>query len=322
MKYIKSAGCFSLFYVILYFILSTGMGIFITNTYLFTTLFYGILLIAAFLYLKICGDDTKKTLRMHKIHIGSFFLVILLAFTIRPVAGFITMIANLFFQDVTTNTMTQKVMQSLGLSVFTTAFLPGLVEEILFRGVLYSRLRKANPIKGILLSALLFGIAHMNFQQFSYAFFLGIVFGCLLEATDSIFATITAHMIFNGSSILLTYAISKVSLFGVNNLDTANTVTVSSIIASIPVALIGLILSIFLLVAIAYLTARLYKNMVSERYPTDLAKETCYKHLFLGCIYCLFSLFDHDGDYIIFSLNQKNFRICYSFHILKFFYSL
>ena len=49
MKYIKSAGCFSLFYVILYFILSTGMGIFITNTYLFTTLFYGILLIAAFL---------------------------------------------------------------------------------------------------------------------------------------------------------------------------------------------------------------------------------------------------------------------------------
>ena len=65
MKYIKSAGCFSLFYVILYFILSTGMGIFITNTYLFTTLFYGILLIAAFLYLKICGDDTKKTLRMH-----------------------------------------------------------------------------------------------------------------------------------------------------------------------------------------------------------------------------------------------------------------
>ena len=70
MKYIKSAGCFSLFYVILYFILSTGMGIFITNTYLFTTLFYGILLIASFLYLKICVDDTKKTLRMHKIHNG------------------------------------------------------------------------------------------------------------------------------------------------------------------------------------------------------------------------------------------------------------
>ena len=272
MKYIKSAGCFSLFYVILYFILSTGMGIFITNTYLFTTLFYGILLIAAFLYLKICGDDTKKTLRMHKIHIGSFFLVILLAFTIRPVAGFI----------------------SLGLSVFTTAFLPGLVEEILFRGVLYSRLRKANPIKGILLSALLFGIAHMNFQQFSYAFFLGIVFGCLLEATDSIFATITAHMIFNGSSILLTYAISKVSLFGVNNLDTANTVTVSSIIASIPVALIGLILSIFLLVAIAYLNERLgyiktwFQKDIRQTWPKKRVTNISFWAAFIVCF--LFSI--------------------------------
>ena len=204
------------------------------------------------------------------------------------------MIANLFFQDVTTNTMTQKVMQSLGLSVFTTAFLPGLVEEILFRGVLYSRLRKANPIKGILLSALLFGIAHMNFQQFSYAFFLGIVFGCLLEATDSIFATITAHMIFNGSSILLTYAISKVSLFGVNNLDTANTVTVSSIIASIPVALIGLVLSIFLLVAIAYLNGRLgyiktwFQKDIRQTWPKKHVTNISFWAAFIVCF--LFSI--------------------------------
>ena len=112
--------------------------------------------------------------------------------------------------------------------------------------------------------------------------------------------------------------------FGVNNLDTANTVTVSSIIASIPVALIGLILSIFLLVAIAYLNGRLgyiktwFQKDIRQTWP----KKRVTKHLFLGCIYCLFSLFDHDGDYIIFSLKPKNFRICYSFHILKFFYSL
>lgn len=294
MKYIKSAGCFSLFYVILYFILSTGMGIFITNTYLFTSLFYGIFLIAAFLYLKICGDDIKKTLRMHKIHMGSFFLVILLAFTIRPVAGFITLIANLFFQDVTTNTMTQTVMQNLWLSIFTTAFLPGLVEETLFRGVLYSRLRKADPVKGILLSALLFGIAHMNFQQFCYAFFLGIVFGCLLEATDSIFATMTAHMIFNGSSILLTYAMSKVSLLGANNLDTANKVTVSSIVASIPVALIGFILSLLLIIAIAHLNGRLgymktwFQKDIRHRWPKERVTNISFWAAFIVCF--LFSI--------------------------------
>lgn len=134
----------------------------------------------------------------------------------------------------------------------------------------------------------------MNFQQFSYAFFLGIVFGCLLEATDSIFATITAHMIFNGSSILLTYAISKVSLFGVNNLDTANTVTVSSIIASIPVALIGLVLSIFLLVAIAYLNGRLgyiktwFQKDIRQTWPKKHVTNISFWAAFIVCF--LFSI--------------------------------
>lgn len=257
MKYIKSAGCFSLLYVILYFGLSMGMGIFVKNSYLFTTLFYVILFLATLIYLRICGEDIRTSLRIHPIHIGSFFLIILLAFTIRPVAGFITLIADLFFKDVTTNTMTQKVMQNLSLSIFTTAFLPGLVEETIFRGALYSRIRKANPIKGILLSALFFGIAHMNFQQFCYAFFLGIVFGFLVEATDSIISSMTAHMIFNGSSLVLTYFIAKVNLFGSAMADSSETASISTILASLPLALVGLVLSVLLLIAIAYLNGRL-----------------------------------------------------------------
>ena len=154
--------------------------------------------------------------------------------------------------------MTQKVMQNLGLSLFTTALLPGLVEETIFRGVLYSRVRKAHPLKGIFFSALFFGIAHMNFQQFCYAFFLGIVFGFLIEATDSIFASMTTHMVFNASSILLTYTMSKIDLFGSNMLESSNNaVSISSVIASIPLALLSLILSTLLIMAIAHLNGRL-----------------------------------------------------------------
>lgn len=256
MKYIKSAGFFSLFYVILYFGLSMGMRLFVSNSDVYTALFYGITLIAALIYLKICGDDLKTALRIHPIHIGSFFLIILLAFTIRPVAGFITLIGNLFFHDFTTDTMTQKVMANLGVSIFTTAILPGLVEETLFRGVFYSKVRKANPIKGILLTALFFGIAHMNFQQFCYAFFLGIVFGVLVEATDSILSSITAHMVFNGSSLFLTYLISRSGLLNAAA-SNSNVDNLSSIIASIPMAVIGLVLTIALIIAIAYLNGRL-----------------------------------------------------------------
>lgn len=303
MKYIRSAGCFSLFYVILYFGLSMSMGFFIKNTYVFTSLFYMILLIGALIYLKVCGDDVKWSLRIRPFHIGSFFLVILLAFTIRPVAGFITLIADLFFKDVTTNIMTQKVLTNLGFSLFTTAFLPGLVEETLFRGVLYSRLRRANPLKGILLSSLFFGIAHMNFQQFCYAFFLGIVFGFLIEATDSLFASMAAHMIFNGSSILLTYVMSKTSIFGANALESANKVDVSTIISSIPMALIGLVLSILLLIAIAYLNGRLgymktwfYKES-RQSWPKEKVTNISFFAALVVCF--LFSILMEISTYLI-----------------------
>ena len=46
MNYIKSAGFFSIFYVILYFGLSIGLRFFITDSDLFTGLFYVILLAA------------------------------------------------------------------------------------------------------------------------------------------------------------------------------------------------------------------------------------------------------------------------------------
>lgn len=304
MKYIKSAGFFSLLYVALYFGISTGVGLFVTNTYLYTIIFYGIILAVALIYLKICGDDIKTTLRIHKIHIGSVFLVILLAFTLRPVAGFITLIADLFFKDVTTTTMTQKVMQNLGLSVFTTAILPGLVEETLFRGVVYSRVRKANPIKGILLSALFFGIAHMNFQQFCYTFFLGIVFGLLVEATDSILSSITAHMVFNASSIFLTYLLTKTeSLANAISNSSVDAVNSSSILLSLPAALIGLVLSILLLIAIAHLNGRLgyiktwFKKDIRKTWPKEKAANISFFAAIGICF--IFSILIEISAYIV-----------------------
>ena len=96
----------------------------------------------------------------------------------------------------------------------------------------------------------------MNFQQFCYAFFLGIVFGFLIEATDSIVSSMAAHMVFNASSLLLTYLLSKADIFktAANN---ASSTSIATIIASVPMALIGLLLSILLILAIAYLNGRI-----------------------------------------------------------------
>ena len=65
-----------------------------------------------------------------------------------------------------------------------------LVEELLFRGLVYQRIRVLTGAKtAIILSALYFGIYHMNVVQGIYAFLLGIllawVYDCLLYTSDA-----------------------------------------------------------------------------------------------------------------------------------------
>ena len=117
----------------------------------------------------------------------------------------------------------------------------------------------------------------------------------LIRGNGFHFATITAHMIFNGSFHPFNLCnIKKFHFFGVKHLDTANTVTVSSIIASIPVALIGLILSIFLLVAIAYLNGRLgyiktwFQKDIRQTWPKKRVTNISFWAAFIVCF--LFSI--------------------------------
>ena len=57
----------------------------------------------------------------------------------------------------------------------------------------------------VLLSSLLFGLMHMNFNQAPYAFALGVAMAVLVEATGSLWSSVLMHVIFNAQSVLLMY---------------------------------------------------------------------------------------------------------------------
>ena len=93
---------------------------------------------------------------------------------------------------------------SILLNLFNIAVIPAVFEEMFFRGFFYRPYRESGgPGKAILLSALLFGLFHMNFQQAVYAFGFGIVIGILRELTGSMWAGMLLHFINNGWSALL-----------------------------------------------------------------------------------------------------------------------
>lgn len=73
-----------------------------------------------------------------------------------------------------------------------------IVEELLFRGIVYKRLRIwMGWQKALVFSALFFGVIHMNLVQFVYAGLLGAFLALLLEKTGKLYMPVLAHITAN-----------------------------------------------------------------------------------------------------------------------------
>ena len=82
------------------------------------------------------------------------------------------------------------------------AFLPGICEELLCRGLLYTALRKHGVLFACLWSAACFAAMHGSLQQAAYAFYFGVVIAALREATGSVVPCMACHIAFNSVGVL------------------------------------------------------------------------------------------------------------------------
>lgn len=255
MKYFKSPGCFCLMYLFVYFFISPLLQFALQDRYLFMIVFYLLMLGLAAGYLKLGKENIKTRLHLKPLKPSAALLTVLLAFTILPVISLINNLSQLFFRDFISSGISTSAQNPL-LSILALSILPGVVEEVLFRGVIYSGMRKARPIKGIFLTALFFGIAHMNFNQFSYAFVLGLILGLLLEASDSIYSCMLLHAVFNGFSVIMSiiYGLTGQSALLEQTVTASQRIQVIMIL--IPVSIAFLVLSALILIAISRITGR------------------------------------------------------------------
>lgn len=94
---------------------------------------------------------------------------------------------------------------SLMLQILSTGLAAPVVEELIFRGLCYGRLRSAmGIIPAAVVSALIFGIYHGNLVQAIYAFALGILLALVYEHFDGLFPAVWFHVSANLTSIVLT----------------------------------------------------------------------------------------------------------------------
>lgn len=94
---------------------------------------------------------------------------------------------------------------SLPVQLIGTVLIGPLCEELIYRGLIYKRLRAAiSPMQAMVISSLLFGIAHGNLVQLLYAFVLGLLMAYVYEKYHSFLAPFLFHAVGNAIAVLMT----------------------------------------------------------------------------------------------------------------------
>ena len=226
----------------------------------------GYLLLGGILYIRMAGLEPGRDLRFCSYRLSTFFLSLVALVTAMPMAQWLNLFSQLFRENQAGEAITQVTQNvPVWLGIAVIGCLPGLVEETLFRGIMLQAFRRRSIWTGILISAVSFGLMHMNFNQIFYAVYLGIVFALMVEATGSIVSTMLLHMLFNGGNTAVLYLLPKyyewmgqysevytnvesVSLME-NTLDTSQMLLI--ILGMAPFALGGIVLTVLLLKVIA-----------------------------------------------------------------------
>lgn len=118
------------------------------------------------------------------------------------------------------------------LGVLSIVLVAPVVEEIIFRGLIMTRLSRVMPgWLAVVLSAAVFGVCHGHPVWAGYAFVLGVLYGFVALQAGSILPSILGHLVFN--SIGQVFAFLPESDEGVEILATLGVLLVVGIIAPI-----------------------------------------------------------------------------------------
>lgn len=230
----------------------------------------GMIFIPTLVYISITRCDIRETLRIRKTHWSAIFIVPVFVLALEPAMLVINSISLLWVDSATTE-LTEGLVAKYPFWVSTAlmALTPCIVEELAYRGVILGSYRYSSRLWAIIVSGLLFGAMHMNFNQMAYAVVLGIMLGLLAEVTGSILPTMLAHFCFNEISVCIGYflyhdsSLKKVAESASENIVTTKQLIIT-IVSMTPFAVGGLCVAFALLYALAVINCR--KDEVLEMF--------------------------------------------------------
>lgn len=173
----------------------------------------GIIGIPCALYLIINRKHIKDILPFRRLGWKNWLFVIGMSVTIYPIGQLLNLATGMIFGSPIQGTM-EEIMDTGGIWLMLALFpiLPSIFEEVALRGIVFSGYRKVKIFTAAMVNGLFFGILHQNFNQFSYAFLLGVFMCYFMYYTKSIWAPVISHVVINTIGSLLMFLIGNVNL--------------------------------------------------------------------------------------------------------------
>ncbi len=161
-------------------------------------------LIPCGLYLFFTKSSPKKMLRLNAISAKNAILVILIAIAVQPAMALLSFLSSFLFQNNVSAMLYENSDTNLFLLLISVALIPAVCEEFFFRGIVFSNFCNLRLLKACCMTGLYFSFMHMDLQQITYTFGIGVLFCFLVYQTNTILASILAHFTINTTQTILT----------------------------------------------------------------------------------------------------------------------
>lgn len=178
-------------------------------------------LLPLFLYSALVKEKPKKTMQnfgFKKIKFSAILIAIIIGVIVYVlnigVSSFFNfLLALLGYDKSSSSTITSYPVWLLLVNLLFTGVLPAFCEEFTHRGMLVDGYSKLGYKKAILFSALLFGLTHLNIEQFFYAAIIGVLLAFITMITGNIIPAMIIHFMNNAINVFIGFAVANYKPF-------------------------------------------------------------------------------------------------------------
>ena len=166
-----------------------------------------VILIPTYLMARNTPAPMRDIFPFRPVTVRTVFLSLLMMVGLFPAIITVNAVSMFFVENVVNAASASILSHPMWIMVLMVGILGPVSEELVFRGFIFQNFETTGRRVGpIVLSALLFGLMHLNFNQAAYAILIGIFLAMAVRAAGSLWPSVIAHAGFNSAEILLMYA--------------------------------------------------------------------------------------------------------------------